>query len=125
MPYDQKRVVEALRAFEAGEIVVVMGLGLIGLLTVQILRANGCRVIGFDPNRERAALATQLGADVAVSGSFTAAPSGIFPAALTGLDPASPAAAGTFTLYVVDGTRALLIETDTIGLTLGNLQNAM
>ena len=37
--------------------VVVMGLGLIGLLTVQILKANGCRVIGFDPNPARAALA--------------------------------------------------------------------
>jgi predicted dehydrogenase len=50
-----------------GETVVVMGLGLIGLLTVQILKANGCRVIGFDPNAARAALAQQLGADIAVS----------------------------------------------------------
>jgi len=50
-----------------GEAVVVMGLGLIGLLTVQILKANGCRVLGFDPNPERAALAKNLGADVAVS----------------------------------------------------------
>ncbi|HNW35422.1 MAG TPA: zinc-binding alcohol dehydrogenase, partial [Candidatus Ozemobacteraceae bacterium] len=31
-----------------GERIAVIGLGLIGLLTVQILRANGCRVIGFD-----------------------------------------------------------------------------
>ena len=50
-----------------GETVVVMGLGLIGLLTVQILKANGCRVVGFDPNPERAALAQRLGADIAVS----------------------------------------------------------
>ena len=50
-----------------GEIVVVMGLGLIGLLTVQILKANGCIVIGFDPNPQRVALARTLGADVAVS----------------------------------------------------------
>lgn len=50
-----------------GETIVVMGLGLIGLLTVQILKANGCRVIGFDPNPARAALAKQLGADVALS----------------------------------------------------------
>ncbi len=50
-----------------GETVVVMGLGLIGLLTVQILKANGCRVIGFDPNAARAKLAQQLGADIAVS----------------------------------------------------------
>ena len=53
-----------------GETVVVMGLGLIGLLTVQILKANGCRVIGFDPNAQRAALAKQLGADIAVSDSL-------------------------------------------------------
>lgn len=50
-----------------GERVVVMGLGLIGLLTVQILKANGCKVIGFDPNPARVALAKELGADVAVA----------------------------------------------------------
>jgi predicted dehydrogenase len=49
-----------------GETIVVMGLGLIGLLTAQILKANGCRVIGFDPNPQRAALAKQLGADIAI-----------------------------------------------------------
>ncbi len=49
-----------------GERVVVMGLGLIGLLTVQLLKANGCRVLGFDPNPARAALAKQLGADIAI-----------------------------------------------------------
>ena len=50
-----------------GETFVVIGLGLIGLLTVQLLKANGCRVIGFDPNRERTALAITLGADLAIS----------------------------------------------------------
>ena len=50
-----------------GERVVVIGLGLIGLLTVQILKANGCAVLGLDPDEERAALAATLGADVAVS----------------------------------------------------------
>ena len=50
-----------------GERVVVMGLGLIGLLTVQILKASGCRVLGFDPNPERAKLAAGLGADITVS----------------------------------------------------------
>jgi predicted dehydrogenase/threonine dehydrogenase-like Zn-dependent dehydrogenase len=48
-----------------GERVVVLGLGLLGLLTVQLLKANGCRVLGFDPARHRAELARQLGADVA------------------------------------------------------------
>jgi polar amino acid transport system substrate-binding protein len=50
-----------------GERVVVMGLGLIGQLTVQLLKANGCRVLGFDPNTARAKLALEMGADVAVS----------------------------------------------------------
>jgi predicted dehydrogenase/threonine dehydrogenase-like Zn-dependent dehydrogenase len=59
-----------------GERVAVMGLGLIGLLTVQLLKASGCRVLGFDPNPARAALAQTLGAEVAVSSDFLAAASG-------------------------------------------------
>ena len=47
-----------------GENVAVIGLGLIGLLTVQILKAAGCRVIGIDIDREKLALAADLGADV-------------------------------------------------------------
>lgn len=47
-----------------GETVVVTGLGLIGLITVQILRANGCRVLGIDTNPARLALAKQFGAEV-------------------------------------------------------------
>ena len=50
-----------------GERVAVIGLGLLGLLTVQILKANGCAVLGVDLDEERVALAEQLGADVAVS----------------------------------------------------------
>jgi Zinc-binding dehydrogenase len=51
-----------------GERIVVLGLGLLGLLTVQLLKANGCRVFGFDPARHRAELARQLGADAAQHG---------------------------------------------------------
>ncbi len=47
---------------ELGEIFLVFGLGLIGLLTVQLLRAAGCRVIGVDPVAERRVLAETLGA---------------------------------------------------------------
>ncbi|MGH9730008.1 MAG: bi-domain-containing oxidoreductase [Candidatus Acidiferrales bacterium] len=46
-----------------GETVVVTGLGLIGLMVVQILRANGCRVLGVDVNPARVALARQFGAE--------------------------------------------------------------
>jgi polar amino acid transport system substrate-binding protein len=59
-----------------GERFVVMGLGLIGLLTVQLLKANGCRVLGFDPNSDRAALARELGADMAISEGLIEAASG-------------------------------------------------
>ena len=47
-----------------GETVVVFGLGLIGLLTVQLLRANGCRVIAVDAVDERLRLAETFGASV-------------------------------------------------------------
>jgi predicted dehydrogenase/threonine dehydrogenase-like Zn-dependent dehydrogenase len=46
-----------------GECVVVTGLGLIGLLTVQMLRAQGCRVLGIDFDDTRLALARQFGAE--------------------------------------------------------------
>jgi len=46
-----------------GERAVVVGLGLLGLLTVQLLRASGCRVLGVDLDPGRAALAAELGAD--------------------------------------------------------------
>ena len=44
-----------------GETVVVIGLGLIGLLTAQLLKANGCRVIGSDLDGEKLALAERWG----------------------------------------------------------------
>jgi len=43
-----------------GESVVVTGLGLIGLLTVQLLRAHGCRVLAIDTVSDRLALAGSL-----------------------------------------------------------------
>lgn len=49
-----------------GEIVAVIGLGLLGQLTIQLLKAAGCHVIGFDLDRRRVELAQQLGADHAL-----------------------------------------------------------
>src|SRR5271166_6797086 len=52
-----------------GDVVGVIGLGLLGQLTVQILKAAGCRVLGMDVAAERADLALRLGADdVSISG---------------------------------------------------------
>lgn len=45
-----------------GESVAVIGLGLIGLLTVQLLLAQGCRVLGIDLDPEKVALAEGFGA---------------------------------------------------------------
>jgi predicted dehydrogenase len=43
--------------------VVVVGLGLLGLLTVQLLRAAGCQVVGVAPVAQRRELALELGAE--------------------------------------------------------------
>lgn len=44
-----------------GETIVVTGLGLIGLISAQILKANGCNVIGIDFDKEKLALASSWG----------------------------------------------------------------
>jgi threonine dehydrogenase-like Zn-dependent dehydrogenase len=46
-----------------GETVVVTGLGLIGLVTVQLLKAQGCRVLGLDFDADKLALARLFGAE--------------------------------------------------------------
>jgi len=46
-----------------GERVAVIGLGLLGQLAVQLLKANGCKVIGSDVDPDKIALAKKLGAD--------------------------------------------------------------
>ena len=56
-----------------GESVVVIGLGLVGQLTVQLLKANGCRVFGLDLDQARVSLALELGADKAVVSNETVA----------------------------------------------------
>jgi len=54
-----------------GETVVVIGLGLIGLISAQILRANGCRVIGFDYDQRKVDLANALGVTAVNPGAGT------------------------------------------------------
>jgi predicted dehydrogenase/threonine dehydrogenase-like Zn-dependent dehydrogenase len=54
-------------AAKLGDTVAVIGLGLLGQLTVQMLRAAGCKVLGLDILPERATLAAQLGAQAASS----------------------------------------------------------
>jgi predicted dehydrogenase len=52
-----------------GSRVAVIGLGLLGQLTVQMLKAAGCQVFGVDINPLRVALALESGADVACTNS--------------------------------------------------------
>lgn len=44
-----------------GETVVVIGLGLIGLIAAELLKANGCKVIGFDFDQQKVDIAIQKG----------------------------------------------------------------
>lgn len=46
-----------------GESIVVIGLGLLGQIAVQLLKANGCRVFGIDLDPAKVELARELGAD--------------------------------------------------------------
>ena len=50
-----------------GETVVVVGLGLIGQITVQLLHASGCRVVGIDLDTATVERAAVSGADLALS----------------------------------------------------------
>ncbi len=52
-----------------GETFVVVGLGLIGLLTAQLLVANGCNVIGFDFDSNKVDLANKMGAKAFLASS--------------------------------------------------------
>jgi predicted dehydrogenase/threonine dehydrogenase-like Zn-dependent dehydrogenase len=53
---------------QVGERVAVIGLGLLGLLAIQIAAAAGCRVFGIDTNPARAQLARQFGLDAVSRG---------------------------------------------------------
>ena len=55
-----------LAAPALGETFVVIGLGLVGQLASQLLRAHGCRVLGVDPDRSRAGLAAKFGVETLV-----------------------------------------------------------
>ena len=52
-----------------GEAVVVTGVGLIGLMTVQLLRAQGCRVLAIDYDQAKLDLAKQFGAETCNPGA--------------------------------------------------------
>lgn len=51
-----------------GDVAVVIGLGLIGQLTVALLKGAGCHVLATDPDSHRRAVATRMGADAVFAG---------------------------------------------------------
>jgi predicted dehydrogenase len=69
-----------------GETVAVIGVGLVGVLAIQVLRAAGCRVVAIDLSSERAAKARELGAHLGLSTS----------------DPGLERAVASFSRYGVD-----------------------
>ena len=69
-----------------GETVAVIGVGLVGVLAIQILRAAGCRVVAIDLPSDRAAKAGSLGAHLGLCTS----------------DPGLESAVATFSRYGVD-----------------------
>jgi D-arabinose 1-dehydrogenase-like Zn-dependent alcohol dehydrogenase len=60
-----------------GDCFVVIGLGILGQLTVQLLKANGCRVIGADLYADRVALAGSLGMDMGLDAASNQVEHGI------------------------------------------------
>ena len=66
-------VLHGIRTAEAklGDLVAVIGLGLLGQLTVQLLKAAGCRVLGMDIEPSRSDLAKQMGAEAVASSAST------------------------------------------------------
>lgn len=65
-----------LASCEIGGRVAVTGLGLVGLLAVQLLQATGCSVLGIDPDPARRHLAEQLGATTAAPEAAESAAAG-------------------------------------------------
>ena len=54
-----------------GETIVVIGLGLIGLVTAELLKANGCKVIGLDFDQQKVDLAKEKGINAINPGKGT------------------------------------------------------
>jgi len=54
-----------------GEFAVVVGAGIIGLLSVQMLKASGARVASIDINDERLLIASEMGAEIVINPSIT------------------------------------------------------
>jgi predicted dehydrogenase len=71
-----------------GEVVAVIGAGLVGMLTIQIARAAGCRVVAIDLSPQRVQRAAQFGAQLAVAANDPTLASSITEFSKYGVDAA-------------------------------------
>ncbi len=106
---------------QVGERVAVIGLGLLGLLTVQIAAAAGCRVLGIDIHPARVALAAQFGIqaclrDQAVEAAQTFTANRGADAVLICAD--TPSADPVELAGVIARDRARVVATGAVGLTI-------
>src|ERR1700687_319184 len=69
-----------------GEVVAVVGAGLVGVLTIQLAKAAGCRVIAIDRDHQRVERARQFGADLALGSGERDTPSRVQDFARYGAD---------------------------------------
>ncbi len=76
-----------------GEVVVVIGAGLVGVLTIQLAKAAGCRVIAIDRDLQRVERARKFGADLALGSGDRETPSRVKEFARYGSDVAIVTAA--------------------------------
>ncbi len=78
-----------------GEVVAVIGAGLVGVLTIQLAKAAGCRVIAIDRDMQRVEGARQFGADLALGSGERDTPLRVKGFARYGTDVAIIAAASS------------------------------
>lgn len=127
-PFAGQAFLQQTTSFTAASLSGTYGLNA-GLENQNINAENGTAVgsvtsVAIDETDSLAGLADggNGGADFAISGSLASASDGVFTGALTGLNVASRTTTNNFTLYLVDNTQAVAIETDNTQLTLGYLQ---
>ncbi len=104
-----------------GEVVAVIGAGLVGVLTIQLAKAAGCRVIAIDRDPQRVERARQFGADLALGSSDRDMPARVQEFARYGADvaiitAASPSAEPVELAAAISRDRGRIVAVGTVDL---------
>ena len=104
-----------------GEVVAVIGAGLVGVLTIQLAKAAGCRVIAIDRDPQRVELARKFGADLALGAADRDTPSRVQEFARYGADvviitAASPSAEPVELAAAISRDRGRIVVVGTVDL---------